>query len=65
MGRWPIDKNPIWIFWCQKLTIHYSNSIKLFKKGIEIMEDSKIVLGSKLDLMFNNKSFKIKVLSIN
>jgi exodeoxyribonuclease VII large subunit len=48
-----------------KKTINDRNSIKLFKKGIEIMEDSKIVLGSKLDLMFNNKSFKIKVLSIN
>lgn len=48
-----------------KKTISDRNSIKLFKKGVEIMEDSKILSGSKLDLIFNNKSFKIKVLSIN
>ena len=48
-----------------KKNINDRNSIKLFKKGVEIIENCKIELGSKLDLMFNNKSFKIKVLSIN
>ena len=48
-----------------KKTITDRNSIKLLRKGKEIMEYTKILLGSKLDLVFNNKSFKIKVLSID
>ena len=48
-----------------KNIIDERNSIKLFSKlGIEIIEESKIKKNSKLELRFNKKVFKIKVLSI-
>ena len=52
------------IFLNVKKTISDKNSVKLYIKGREILEESDILLGSKLELIFNNKSFKIKVISI-
>ena len=47
-----------------KKIIDDRNSIKLFKRGVEILETRTIKKNSKLELKFNNKLFKIKVLSI-
>ena len=47
-----------------KKIIDDRNSIKLFKRGVEILETITIKKNSKLELKFNNKLFKIKVLSI-
>ncbi len=47
-----------------KKLIDDRNSIKLFEKGIEILEETKIKKSSKLELKFNKKVFKIKIISI-